>query len=185
MPRKSWTTIKILRGVFMAKFSNEEKIKIVLRYINGNDSMNKVAKEEKISHSELSAWVLLYEHHGIEGFIKSYTSYSPEFKMEVLNYMDEQGISYRKTAAIFNLSSHSMIRSWRLRLNEDGLKAYRSKTKELPSMKKETIKVIQPEDSVKTLKERIKQLEMENAYLKKLNALVQEQEKLQTKSKRK
>ena len=58
MPRKSWTTIKILRGVFMAKFSNEEKIKIVLRYINGNDSMNKVAKEEKISHSELSVSTL-------------------------------------------------------------------------------------------------------------------------------
>ena len=63
----------------MTKFTKEEKIKIVLRYINGNDSMNKVAKEEKISISELSAWVTLYEHHGIEGFIKPYTSYSQEF----------------------------------------------------------------------------------------------------------
>jgi transposase len=169
----------------MAKFTKEEKINIVLRYINGNNSMNKVAKEENISHSELSAWVLLYEHHGIEGFIKRYTSYSLQFKMDVLNYMDEQGISYRKTAAIFNLSSYSMIRSWRLQLNPDGLKAHQSKTKELPSMKKETKKVTQTEDSVKVLEARIKQLEMENAYLKKLNALVQEQEKLQTKLKRK
>ena len=52
-------------------------------------------------------------------------------------------------------------------------------------MKKETKKSVKAEGSVEALEARIKQLEMENAYLKKLNALVQMQEKLQPKSKRK
>ncbi|MBL3646028.1 hypothetical protein JMN23_27300 [Bacillus sp. RHFB] len=52
-------------------------------------------------------------------------------------------------------------------------------------MKKEINPSKQIEGSVKALEERIKQLEMENAYLKKLNTLVQMQEKLQPKSKRK
>lgn len=38
---------------------------------------------------------------------------------------------------------------------------------------------------MEALQAKIKHLEMENAYLKKLNDLVQMQEKLQTKSKRK
>ncbi len=41
------------------------------------------------------------------------------------------------------------------------------------------------EGSTEALEKRIKQLEMENAYLKKLNALVQMQEELRPKSKRK
>ena len=58
-------------------------------------------------------------------------------------------------------------------------------------MKKETNKSAKPsktakgDSSVEALELRIRQLEMENAYLKKLNALVQMQEKLQPKSKRK
>ncbi len=41
------------------------------------------------------------------------------------------------------------------------------------------------EDSVEALEARIKQLEMENEYLKKLNALVQNKEKSPNKTKRK
>ena len=52
-------------------------------------------------------------------------------------------------------------------------------------MKKDMNPSKQIEGLVKELEERIKQLEMENAYLKKLNTLVQMQEKLQPKSKRK
>ena len=55
-------------------------------------------------------------------------------------------------------------------------------------MKKETKRTMKStlaEGSVEALEARIKQLEMENAYLKKLNTLVQMQEKLPIKSKRK
>jgi hypothetical protein len=69
--------------------------------------------------------------------------------------------------------------------NAYGLDALISKKKGRPSMKKGINPSKQVEGSVEALEERIKQLEMENAYLKKLNTLVQMQEKLQIKSKRK
>ena len=75
-------------------------------------------------------------------------------------------------------------------MKQGGLDALVPKKKGRPSMKKETKKIesqkpIPAEGSVEALQAKIEHLEMENAYLKKLNALVQMQEKLQTKSKRK
>lgn len=52
-------------------------------------------------------------------------------------------------------------------------------------MKKDTKKTQPVEGSQEALLAEIKRLRMENAYLKKLNALVQEKEKLQNKTKRK
>ena len=71
-------------------------------------------------------------------------------------------------------------------LKHIGVDALQSKKKGRPSMKKETNK--QPkqapvEGSTEALQARIKQLEMENEYLKKLNALVQAKEKSPKKTK--
>ena len=52
-------------------------------------------------------------------------------------------------------------------------------------MKKISKKTAPVEGSVEALQAKIERLEMENVYLKKLNALVQMQEKFQAKSKRK
>lgn len=84
-----------------------------------------------------------------------------------------------------------MIRNWRIRFEAGGFDALISKKKGRPSMKKETNKSSKPsktakgDSSVEVLEACIRQLEMENAYLKKLNSLVQKQEKPQPKSKRK
>ncbi len=181
----------IYGGFLMAKFTAEQRILIVSRYLNGNESINEIAREVQVKPTILSGWIRLYEQHGIEAFLKSYTSYSTQFKMDVLNYMIETGTSSIDTAAIFNISSPGMIRNWRLKLNRDGLDALQPKKKGRPSMKKETKKIDSKketpklvEDTVEVLQAKIERLEMENAYLKKLNALVQMQEKLQTKSKR-
>ena len=41
----------------------------------------------------------------IEAFEKRYTNYSAQFKLDVLNYMNEHGTSINETAAIFNIPS--------------------------------------------------------------------------------
>jgi transposase len=51
--------------------------------------------------------------------------------------------------------------------------------------KKETKKQAPADDSIETLKAELKQLRMENEYLKKLNTLVQNKEKSPNKTKRK
>lgn len=175
-------------GFFMAKFTAEERIQIVLRYVHGIESIKAIAQEAKVSLSIVSGWIRLYEQQGIEAFQKKYTSYSLQFKMDVLNYMNETGTSSYDASAIFNISSPRLIRNWRSKLEQDGIGALEQKKKGRPPVKKKTKKIDSKksplEGSVEALQEKISRLEMENAYLKKLNALVQMQEKLQTKSKR-
>ena len=93
-----------------------------------------------------------------------------------------------ETAAIFNIAAPSTILVWKKQFKTQGLDALQSKKKVRPSMKKDTKKQTKStplEGSVEALEARIKQLEMENEYLKKLNALVQIKKKSPKKTKRK
>lgn len=172
----------------MAKLTAEQRIQAAQRYLDGNESMHEIAKDMGLTHRVISDWVRLYKENGVEAFLKSYTNYSAEYKMNVLNYMNETGTSSIDTAAIFNISSPGLIRNWKRKFEIGGYDALVSKKKGRTSMNKDTkktTKVAPAKGSVEELEARIKQLEMENAYLKKLNTLVQMQEKLPTKSKRK
>ena len=174
----------------MSKFTVEDKLKAVERYLTGNESYKTIAESIGALKSLVINWVKLFEAQGEEGFKKGYTSYSSQFKLDVLNYMNETGASLRETASTFNITSPSTVYKWEQLLKTKGLDALEPKKKGRPSMKKEVKKIesqksIPAEGSVEALQAKIERLEMENAYLKKLNALVQMQEKLQTKSKRK
>lgn len=173
----------------MSKYTLEVKLQAVKRYLTGNESYQTIAESIGVAKSQVITWVKLFEVQGEKGFKKCYTSYSSEFKLHVLNFMNETGTSFLETASTFNISSPSIIYRWDQLLKTKALDALEPKKKERASMKKETKKVepeksIPAEDSMEALQAKIKHLEMENAYLKKLNALVQMQEKLQTKSKR-
>jgi len=172
----------------MAKVKAEQRIQAVQRYLNGDESMIEIAEDIGVTKRVVSEWVRRYQKNGVEAFLKSYTNYSADYKMNVLNYMNETGTSSIDTAALFNISSPGMIRNWKIKFEAGGYDALVSKKKGRPSMNKETKRTTKSkpaEGSVEALEARIKQLEMENAYLKKLNTLVQMQEKLPIKSKRK
>ncbi|EFI68187.1 transposase [Lysinibacillus fusiformis ZC1] len=160
----------------MAKYSAEEKLQAALRYLEGKESSHEIAKSIGTDHKAILNWTKQYEYNGIKAFIKSYTNYTAQFKLDVLNFMIEHGTSLIETAAIFGIAAPSSIIHWRKQFETKGFDALQSKKKGRLSMKKETNK--QPkqtpvEGSPEALQARIKQLEMENEYLKKLNALVQ------------
>jgi transposase-like protein len=172
----------------MAKFTAEDKLQAVKRYLNGRESSHEIAKSLRTNHQAILKWVKQYEYNGVEAFVKSCKNYTQQFKLDVLNYMIEYGTSLNDTAAIFKIPAPSTITVWRKLSETQGLEALQSKKKGRPSMKKESNQ--QPkqppvEGSREALEVRIKQLEMENEYLKKLNALVQNKEKSQKKTKRK
>lgn len=172
----------------MAKFTADEKIQIVLRYLNGNESYREMGRSLGISDTIILNWVNQYKQNGLEAFLKRCTNYTQKFKLDVLNFMIENGMSLFETAAIFNIPAPSTISVWKKQLATQGIDALQSKKKGRPSMKKDSNKQLkQPlaEGSFEALEARIKQLEMENEYLKKLNALVQNKEKSQNKTKRK
>ncbi|OAB31257.1 hypothetical protein PMSD_18875 [Paenibacillus macquariensis subsp. defensor] len=100
--------------------------------------------------------------------------------------MNEYGTSVRETAAVFNIASHSTILSWQRSLESHGIDALQPKKKGRPSVKKspkEQKNQIVVEGSVEALQIEVERLRMENAYLKKLNALVQNKGKSPNKTK--
>ena len=94
--------------------------------------------------------------------------YTPEFKIKVVETMHREKLSYRETARQFDISN-SRVTAWeRIYLEEgaEGLYAERRgrrSTGRPPKIKKE-------EDLIAE----VQRLRAENAYLKKLNALVAE-----------
>ena len=63
-------------------------------------------------------WIKQYEYHGEKAFEKRYTAYTISFKLDVLNYMNENGTSPNETAVIFNIPSSGIIRKWHSQFNE-------------------------------------------------------------------
>jgi transposase len=174
---------------YMVKLSNSNKLDAVLRYIDGKESYQDISSSLGVDDGDLRLWVKRYEYHGIEAFTKSYTKYTAEYKLDVLNYMNLNGTSIRETTAIFNLPNTTMIPGWRKLLESGGIDALIPKKKGRPFMMKDklskSMKQTPVEGSVEALQAEIERLRMENAYLKKLNALVQNKEKSPNKTKHK
>lgn len=172
----------------MAKFTAEEKLEAVNRYLSGGESYRAIGRSIGTDDKAIIKWVKQYEYNGIEAFIKPCTSYTTTFKLDVLNYMIENGTSLIETAAIFNIPAPSSISTWRKQFSTSGLDALRSKKKGRLSMKNKSnnqSKHVPIEGSTEALQAEIERLRMENEYLKKLNALVQNKEKSPNKTKRK
>jgi transposase-like protein len=169
----------------MAKFNIEEKLEAVIRYQQEAEGLTSIAKSIGVHHTVLLNWIKQYEHHGADAFINPYTSYTTQFKLDVLNYMLETGTSIRETAAIFNIATHSTILKWQKSFELHGIDALKQTQKGRPPMKKKTNKPQPVEVSEEALRAENERLRMENAYLKKLHALFQEKEKLQNRIKRK
>ena len=81
----------------MFKYTAEDKLKAVERYLNGRESADKIAKSLETDHKAILKWVKQYEYNGVEAFTQQpYTNYTLTFKMDVLNFMIENGTSLTK-----------------------------------------------------------------------------------------
>ncbi len=171
----------------MARFSIQEKIEAVVRYQQDTESLKTIAKSIRRTDLYLQYLGSIYEYHGEKAFKKGCTCYSTQTKIDVLNYMNEQGTSIRETAAIFNIPAPSTLFQWKKQLETQGMDALELKKKGRPSMKNKnhntTKKQAPVKGSLEALQAENERLRMENAYLKKLNALVQNKEKSPNKTK--
>ena len=162
----------------MAKHSYELKIQVVKDYLDGLGGYLTLSKRYQIAAKHLSQWVALYQAHGAEALKKRYSQHSTEFKLEVLGCMDSQAWSPQQTAAHFNIPSPSTIRDWRRLYNQGGALALEPKPKGRSPMTKQTdykalLSKPVAELTHEELLKRLEYLEVENAYLKKLEALAQ------------
>jgi transposase len=158
------------------KYSLETKVEVVSYVLEENQSKKAAARKFKIDRNLVRAWVYTYEIHGIEGLRSKNYFYSGFFKANVVRYMLENEVSANKTAARFNISCSGTVRQWRRIYLEQGEDALKKGIEKEPVSVSKTWKMEKEER--KELLAEIRRLQMENDYLKKLNALVQEKEKL-------
>lgn len=97
--------------------------------------------------------------------------YTPEFKIKVVETMRDEKLSYREAARQFDVSFATVVAKWERIYLEEGKEGFyierrgRKSTGRSPKLKKEV-----EEDLIAE----VQRLRAENAYLKKLNALVSE-----------
>ena len=104
-------------------------------------------------------------------------TYTGKFKQYVIEYMHREHLSVNQTAVLFKMPTEVQVLNWERIYYEEGPEAlYIDRCGRKPKMTKETNpkkKQRKPEVEEDLIKE-VQRLRMENEYLKKLNALVQE-----------
>ena len=106
--------------------------------------------------------------------------YTPEFKIMVVETMHKEGLSHREAGRVFEITAHDAVAKWeRIYLEEgaEGLRIERRGRKSTgrPAKLKKEVE----EDLIAE----VQRLRAENAYLKKLNALVAERVRQEKKHK--
>ena len=179
------------------KLSDEDKREIIRLYKEEGVSQTHLAEAFGVGVRYIAELIARYNLHGEEVLIKGPNrKYSPEFKMEVINRY-QNGEAKNALAVEYGIK-RSMIDSWLKRYEKDGYNGLIDKKKgRPPKMKKEDESVNETvsEDNgevksesadkarIKLLEKKNKELEAEVAYLKKLNALVQERKKRESRKK--
>jgi transposase len=160
----------------MAKYSYEEKLEAVLRVVEGGMPVRISAKILGTAHEHVRRWVMRYEQFGPEGLIVKHGSYDGAFKVSVIEYMHENHLSLSQAAVKFGIPNDATVGKWERIYYEEGPQAlYRDNRgrKSKMSSDKPTKKKLSKETEEDLIAE-IQRLRMENDYLKKLQALVQE-----------
>lgn len=164
----------------MSKYSEEFKLKVVNYYLNNHYGWEYVAKQFNIpAWTTVRKWVRKYEEHGGKGLIKNQkTSYSGNFKQNVVEYMHTNHLSATMTATKFNLANENTVLRWERIYYEEGPQAlYKENRGRNKNMSSKPIKKKLSKDVEEDLIAEVQRLRMENAYLKKLQALIQERTK--------
>lgn len=150
----------------MANYSFDEKLKIVNQYLsNTQGGYKQLSNKYGIDTSMIRTWVRHFNLHGKKELQKNSQTFDGHFKIHVLNYMEEHGLSSRETAGIFNIGSHQSIIRWQTKRDNLGDESLLIDKRGRPPMNPK-----QPSKN-QTIEEELNQLRMENAYLKKLISL--------------
>ena len=160
----------------MAKYNEEQKMQVVRGVLEKHMSYSAAAKMIGANKVDAQKWVRQYEEHGIEGLLIKKGSYDGDFKIAVVEYMHANHLSVMDTAAKFGIPGYSTVWQWERIYYEEGREAlFRNNRGRKGMSRKRTVE--KPELGKKVEEDLLaenQRLKMENAYLKKLQALVQE-----------
>nr|WP_124035952.1 IS3 family transposase [Klebsiella pneumoniae] len=167
------------------KYSPETKLAVVNHYLSGKDGEQSTADLFGIERTSVRRWVRAWQFHGAEGLTAKNNHYSDEFKLVVVRAVISDRLTMREAAARFNLSAEILVRRWLDVYNDAGAEGLlniqcgrpgkMTKPKNIPPLTDKELEKLSPEE----LRAELRYLRAENAYLKKLKALVQSEKKWQ------
>lgn len=160
----------------MAKYSYEEKLEAVKRVIDDGMSIKASARILGAGPTPVLRWVSRYNQFGPEGLLMKHGSYDGSFKVSVIEYMHENHLSLFQTAVKFGIPNDTTVGKWERIYYEEGpqglFQGRRGRPRKMNSDSKRTAKL--NKETEEDLIAEVQRLRMENDYLKKLQALVQE-----------
>lgn len=107
------------------KYNLEFKRIIIKAYLNNEGCLTNINKKFEMSDTmSIRTWINAYEVMGITGLEPSQQQrlFSVNFKLIVLQYIQDTGESIQKTANHFKLNNPSLIASWKIQFEKHGLK---------------------------------------------------------------
>ena len=96
------------------KLKPEEKVKIVIKYIAGEESISGAAAKAGVDQKTLQRWVIQYEAEGAAAFLPNRRNhvYSPETKLQaVQEYLSGKG-SQAELSKKYGLRDRRQLRNW-------------------------------------------------------------------------
>lgn len=167
----------------MTKYSKELRIEAIQELLEGKP-LKAVARELGISPRDLRNWRYRYEAGGYDQLLNTRQHYTAAFKLKAIAYRRENGLSYPQAAADLHIPHEGTLYIWEKIYQEQGADGLSDTRKgRPPTMPKQDKKPQQSMSREQELEAEIEYLKMENAYLKKLKALVEEREKSAKKTK--
>ena len=163
----------------MSKHSTSFKLKIVRQFLDQGFGTRQLGIEHRLDHAMIRRWIASYQLHGVAGLEPKYSAYDAAFRLSVLHRKRLEDLSSNQVAAIFGIRNPSCINRWERQYHEGGMEALVPRPRGRPAMAKQQIPPLTNEpvpDSARSQEDLLRELEYlraENAYLKKLDALIQ------------
>ncbi|BDP90861.1 transposase [Enterococcus faecium] len=165
----------------MRKYTFVFKKKVVSDYLNNEGGYKYLAHKYQINRTLVRHWVRIYNYHGWEGLVGGGKSYTTKFKLDVIEYMETNGLSIQETAKKFNIGSNRTLSKWIEQYEEGGASSLEYFSYKI-SIAYIGINSIKKRIISHYLYKEVIRLRAENAYLKKLETLIQEQDLSKKKS---
>ena len=164
------------------KYSYEFKLRCVNEVLYQHKSVNSVSKSNGVDHKSVDLWLSFYQKYGKLGLLpRKNKTYSVDFKLKVLKAIDKEHLSLSETRLKFNISSDSIIIKWQKDFTTFGIEGLQPKPKGRPKSMSDYKRKKRKTDKPLTREEELllenEALRCELEYLKKLQALIQAEEK--------
>ena len=168
------------------KWTKEEKLKMVLEYKNNGFTPAVEGCSRHTMRDHIRKWTKVYDLYGESGLEHRIRHWAYEDKINAVQRVLD-GESYHEVAHSLGMSSHTRVLVWHRKYLEfgwDGLKLDgRGRKRKMGNKPIKPSKSKSQAEEIVELRKRLEYLEAENAYLKKLAALVQQRKAQEQKKK--